>query len=331
MNIPDDTGHPYRLDKFVEYQHYAPAVDPPFYCEYARRNGLSHDNCILLAWYHSVTYSEVTAVFLYKRFLPWNRNQEYFEKFWVRNKQNLIFGSARKYAKNMDWFVPLMVQFIEKTKGKPYQFLLDLIRTAKTPRQRCELIEKELKTWKYMGRFSIDLIVEAIIALEAAGLIDLKIEQTPYTWTNCSNLTSGMLNIFYKDEAADEFDKDNKTTPEMEAWLDRRLVDVRTAVQKQYPGQQTDFISVVNKICSFRNLFKGQRYGGFHHDRQLGNIIHYQTVYPHWYNLWNEMYEIRLAVYEHNMLGELHGWEGIRPERKKLWIQKGLTGVEITG
>ena len=39
-------------------------------------------------------------------------------------------------------------------------------------------------------------------------------------------------------------------------------------------------------------------------------------------------YDLRKFMFDKRFLGEYHTWNGIRKERKKLWIQKGLTGVE---
>ena len=33
-------------------------------------------------------------------------------------------------------------------------------------------------------------------------------------------------------------------------------------------------------------------------------------------------------MFDERFLGELHDWSGIRPQRKKLWLKEGLTGVE---
>ena len=84
----------------------------------------------------------------------------------------------------------------------------------------------------------------------------------------------------------------------------------------------------IGKICSFRNLFKNARYGGFHHDRQLQVIKEYEKVLPEYEYLWKECYDLRKTMFDKRFLGELNGWNGIRKERKKLWLTTGLTGAE---
>ena len=84
----------------------------------------------------------------------------------------------------------------------------------------------------------------------------------------------------------------------------------------------------MGKICSFRNLFKASRYGGFHHDRELGVLREYEKTLPQYEDLWDRVFRLRRAMFDERFLGELHNWNGIRKERKKLWLEKGLTGVE---
>lgn len=321
MIIPGDTGHPYRLNKFVEYQHLAPVIDPLVMCRYAYK--LDPDDCVRLAFYHSVAYCGVTAIWLLNNFVPGTNAT----KFWNEHKPFLIFGSARKHAKNMDYFPALMDKFVDEAAHSPFKWLKKLC-ISYSPIVNYDLIRRELNTWTYMGRFSIEIFLEAIIAMSKEGLlpgIDVEFGGN-YDWVNGANTTSGLLNIFYADKSAEAYDKGEfkPSVVDMEYFLDAVLV----AVKKKYPDQKQDAISVVGKICSFRNLFKGQRYGGFHHDRQLGDLRHYEEVYPDDWDIWDKIYKIRAEVFPEHMLGEKCGWDGIRPERKKLWIQKGLTGVE---
>lgn len=333
--IPNDLGGDWRLHKFVEYQHHAPAIDPITLVEFAKRRKLDKDDCVLLAWFHSLTYCEITAAFLFDRFWDGHMHLDKLEYFWKENKPKLIFGSARKYVKNMDWFVQLVTTFlldIEETDGniRPYAWLEYISGEAETDcKKKYKNIEKYLGKWKFMGRFSIDLFTEEIIAFEKAGLIPLKIENDGYDWNKTSNLTSGLLNIFYMDEAANDFDKGELSiTPPLNDFLNKKLWVTLKAVKERYPEQEVDKVSVVNKICSFRNLFKKARYGGFHHDRQLGNLIEYTKNYPEYASLWKEFALIREDLWPRHMLGEYGGWTGIRKERKKLWVEKGMTGVE---
>ena len=147
-------------------------------------------------------------------------------------------------------------------------------------------------------------------------------------WKNCANLTSGIFNIFYEDERANEFDKTGQITRADKVELTGDLRIIQKAIGETYPEQDNDITMFIGKICSFRNLFKAARYGGFHHDRELGVIRQYEADFPEYCSLWQKCYDLRKEIFPNHLLGELHGWAGIRKERKKLWLEKGLTGVE---
>ena len=318
MRIPNDTGHPYRLDKFVEYQHEAPSVAPVVATAFARRRALALNQQVELAWLHSVAYSEITAALLLDERPTWAKDPE---GFWRRSKARLQFGSARVYVKNNDRFPAMVRQFYEATNGKPYDWLRQAL--TKDTKRSYTAAHKLICGLEYTGRFAADRFLELLIGF------GMELEM-PYEldWKKNSNLTSGLFNVLYRDEEADEYDRTGRLRPGAERELSEALEMVWKAVQRRYPKQRTPLQIVTGKLCSFRNLFKGARYGGFHHDRQLGFIRAYERVWPSRTSLWAELYEIRREVFPKHLLGEVVGWEGIRKDRKKLWLTTGRTGVE---
>jgi hypothetical protein len=323
MNIPNDTGHPFRLRKFVEYQHAVPAIDPLTIQEFARRRKVTADDKVWLAWLNSVTYCEVTVPFLYEQ-IDWSTvTSKQLEQFWFRNKPKLIFNSARRYAKNMDWFVSLLTEFLSVTQREPYNWLRSLLE-KNAERNYANVYQRALQ-FRFTGRFAAERFLVTLIPLFP------QIDFSPshdLDWQNRSNLTSGLFNVFYRDEEANMFDYEVKRiTTDQEDWLNRKLVEVQRAIQKTYPQQESSLPLVETKLCSFRNLFKGSRYGGYHHDRQLENLLAYERAYPG-LPLWDEIRKIRCKLFAPHLLGEIGGWTGIRKERKKLWLTVGQTGVE---
>lgn len=329
-NIPGDTGKYWRLDKFVEYQHEVPSIHYRVLGEYILKHNIDKDDAVMMCWYMSCTYNEVTCVLLNKVYDWKNVSKEeidgYSQSFWAEWKDKLDFGSSRKYAKNMDWFPTLMSEFIKATHKKPYKWLKSLEQgeSLKTYENICKRLEK----FEYVGRFARDLFMESIMYLQ--DFFGIKItEPSRLDWEKCANLTSGVLNIVYKDEEANYFDKmdklpSNVTTEQLTHYLDK----IQKRIHLTYPEQEDDINLFVGKICSFRNLFKASRYGGFHHDRELGVLKTYEKTLPEYQELWKRIYELRKDMFPDRFLGELHGWDGIRTERKKLWLRKGLTGVE---
>ena len=317
-HIPHDDGKTYRLKKFVEYQHEVPSIHYRFLGEWIKKYRYNRETAVELCWFMSVTYNEITCVLLNELSYP----PEYL---WKKYKEKLNFGSARKYAKNMDWFVPLMNEWNRITQGIPYEWLLS--KKGASPEQTYRNIHGSLCEINHVGRFAADLFMECLVYLKDELRIDLK-EPLLLDWKNCANLTSGIFNIFYEDERANEYDRTRKVTEKDKAELTKDLLLIQKEIGKTYPAQDNDVTMFIGKICSFRNLFKAARYGGFHHDRELGVIKQYEVDFPEYFSLWQKCYELRREIFPNHLLGELHGWKGIRKERKKLWLTKGLTGVE---
>ena len=267
-----------------------------------------------------VTYNELTCVLLRElktKYQP--------EELWGRYKSRLIFGSARKYAKNNDQFVQLERDWKELTGRDPEEWLRR--NTSGTGEENAKSIGRSLRSLKNVGRFAADLFIETVCALSDFFGVTVKV---PFEldWKNCANLTSGIYNIFYEDERANEFDKKRTVSRLEEMYLSKKLLEIQEEIKRKYPEQNCDVSMFVGKICSFRNLFKGARYGGFHHDRELGWLREYEKEFPELGGAWGTCYEIRRELFDERFLGEVGGWDGIRKERKKLWLTTGMTGVE---
>lgn len=328
-SIPGDTGGDWRLNKFVEYQHEVPSIHYRVLGEYIKKYVTDRDDAVMMCWYMSATYNEVTCILLQELF-DWRSVtsktvSQYCERFWKQYKNSLEFGSARKYAKNMDWFPVLMEDFIRRTHKHPYRWLCKISKDLQPP-QAYRALFLAISKQRFTGRFSAELFMESVLYLQDYFNLSYK-EPSKLDWEKCSNLTSGLLNIFYEDEAANEFDKSGKLVFSSEE-LTQMLKKVQKQIHKVYPKQQDDINLFVGKLCSFRNLFKESRYGGFHHDRELGWLNQYKQIFPQYSKLWYRVFKLRKEMFDERFLGELHDWEGIRPERKKLWLRKGLTGVE---
>lgn len=321
--IPGDDGRKYRLEKFVEYQHEVPSIHYRFLGEYIKKHKVSLNETVMLCFLMLATYNEITCLLMYRLLAEENHYQ-----IWGNYKEKLLFGSARKYAKNNDQFCGLMDDWNRVTRGMPYKWLKSLELPSETDTYRN--IQYKLKTIKNVGRFASDLFLETVVYLK--DYLNIRItEPVSIDWVNCANLTSGIYNIFYEDERANEFDRTKKVTEAEKKYLTSRLRIIQREIQNTYPEQDAEVSLFIGKICSFRNLFKNARYGGFHHDRQLGVIRQYEKDFPEFKTLWDECYDLRAEMFPDRFLGEIHGWYGIRKERKKLWLTTGKTGAEPNG
>ena len=325
--IPGDNGKDWRLHKFVEYQHEVPSIHYRVLGEYIKTYCNNKDEAVMLCWYMSCTYNEVTCALMGELigFKSLNKNTyaDTFDEFWKKYKPVLDFGSSRKYAKSMDWTPELLKEFYKHVKGKPYKWL----KRFTNGEAGYISLYTDICKLKYVGRFAADLFMESVLYLNDYFETEF-VEPEKLDWKHCSNLTSGLLNIFYMDEEANLFDRTGKL-PVGEDILTDKLQQVKNAIYCTYPDQRGDGINLfVGKICSFRNLFKNSRYGGFHHDRELGVLREYEKALPEYDYIWKRLYKLRQDMFPRHLLGELNGWDGIRKERKKLFLSQGLTGVE---
>ena len=319
-HIPNDDGKTYRLKKFVEYQHEVPATHYRFVAKYCLDNKLSKDDIVEASFVTAMTYSEVTTVFILELLSKYN-----YEQIWQNFGENLNFGSARKHMKLKNRFSVCASDWLYLKGDQPYAFVKSLESTdaCKTYKN----IQKAIQSIPEIGRFSSDLFLELLVYLKENLSLNIK-QPLSIDWHDGSNLTSGIYNIFYEDEKAEEYEKTKAVSHEETLYLTAKLKQIQQAIKSTYPEQDCQITMFLDKVCSFRNLFKNARYGGFHHDRQLAVIKQYQNIFPQYDYLWQYCYEVRKAIYPHKLLGELNGWDGIRKERKKLWTTQGLTGVE---
>ena len=326
-NIPHDDGKTYRLKKFVEYQHKVPAIHPITLMRYTEKRDLTKDDLVRMAYINSMTYCEISTIYVFEELNKDFYNKQIVSSFWEANKDKIIFNSARKWVRRKNMFCRLVNDFNAIFGREPYAKLLRICKY--TPEQNYALIKKYLGNIKDCGRFAQDLFLEMLLKYSKAGIIDIKLtEPFELDWSKDANMTSGLLNIIYEDEMANEFDKTEKIDKQTQARLYDELLVIQDEIKKEYPEQDNSLQSFMTKICSFRNLFKNQRYGGYHHDRQLENINKYRENYPEKKELWDELLEDRKVLFDKKLLGELNGWSGIRKEMKKIWRTKGLTGVE---
>jgi len=327
MYIPGDNAKHYRLNKFVEYQNAVPPVHRSISCEWAKRRNLNLEEIIYFSWLMANTYHELTSFMIFE--ITRNKKNPFLiiKNFWESNKKIIQLGSAKLKAKIQDRFL-LPIQWLNREKIKEIE---DIFKNNKNSFLRYELCEKYILKAPQFGRFSSDLFLEIIQSFYVAKLFPYSVlMKKDFDWKNCANLTSAVLNIMHEDKLADLFDQKkikSKKLKDLQPRLESQIDVIENAINKKYGGNK-DRSQFVTKLCSFRNLFKSKRYAGFHHDRQLSYLIKYNKDFPEYKKLWSECYDLRSVCYPSDFLGELHNWRGVRPEMKRLWVEKGLTGAE---
>ena len=322
-NIPGDTGHPWRLNKFIDYHSLGDAdMNFPILIRYADAHKLSVKNRLWMAFLYSTCYCVGTTIFLFEELpLDDTLTPKKVRDFWSIFKAPLIFQTDRRYVKNMNWFIPLVSDWMKKVGHNPVRYFKKL--QGRSPQETYMNLYKEMMNWRYFGRFTTFLFIEAV-----TKLTPIKADADWFDWKNGNTATSGMLHILYLDEEASDFDIHGYIEPCTLRLLEKRLPQVIKAIQKQYPQVSTNITDLETSLCGFRKLFKGTRYGGYYIDRVQDEIIKLQANLPDYNYVWEELWGYRLEAFNHQFLGEVKGYKGIQKHRCKDWLEKGVVGIE---
>jgi len=314
MNIPNDKGGDWRLAKFAEYQHYCWPITMSDFIP----KDFTKDEVIHTLLLFSMVYNETTPFIITKEL---ELIKKYPDLYWTEMKPILRFNSAKARVKNMDKFIPALLEWLRMTNYKPYQWILQYSNDI-------DELKKAYLSIPQCGEFSWTLFIDELCEYcrKHNGIGDFNIhKEWEWDFKNGSNMTSGLLNIFYFDDEADEFDKTGKLDFSEEEM--RQMVDFTIDFIKLKYNLSEVKPKALGKLCSWRNLFKGNRYGGFHYDRQLEDLLWYKERLED-QELIKHCFKVRKRTIHNHLLGELNGWKGVRKERKKLWLNKGLTGCE---
>jgi len=328
MIIPNDKGGDWRANKFVEYANFVPPIHQSFFWEYSNRRNLSEDQCIFLAFLMGNFYSELTAIFAFEEWdmkLPTSNQVNSFFDQW---NDRIVYGTARKWQRYNERSKKTLNWFVNNTENSVSSWF-DTIAIGDTEREVYDNVQKSIRVCPEYGRFACDLFNEILMIFNKNERLSKKLRSDEsINFYEGDNLTSGMFNIIYMDDRADEWDKTKKITKYESDLLHDKILWVKEIYENKFPDKEIDVPLFVTKICSFRNCFKGKRGGGYHHYRQLKYLREFELIAPHKESLWKECYDIRKKMYPEILLGEMHGIVGIPREICKWWLRHGWIGNE---
>lgn len=274
--------------------------------EYAKTHKLDARECFDLAFFFAITYCCESGIILFlKRDAIWHGEYN-LEKL----KQDMIFQSDRKYVKMRDCFQRCL-SFWQKRLTS-----YDTGKWIKKGILDLEQAIKDVEKWYMFGRFSAFLFLETY-----ATLLDLPVTNTTIEWREGDTATSGLLNLFGYDADAAYFDRNGVLripVDKMDALLRKTVIEVERS------GGDANTTKIETSLCAYRKFYKGSRYNGYYLDRMLEELIWYQENKPNYRPLTNELFRIRGKCFLDEMLGERHGWKGIRKENKKLYMEYGI-------
>ena len=284
---------------------------------YAEALAMSVPRRVTLAFLYSTCYNVPTACFLYDLLGPikyWNRKQ--LQDYWDEFSQGMIFQTDRKWVKIANQFVDLCMDFRDKMypykEGiAPYLYSFDAVYD-------------EFTKLKNQGRVSAYIFIDGLIA---TGVMPACMPKS-FDWNNGQTCTEGMLHALGMDDVVEHFDKGkHKLKPEILTTLDEQLT--RLVRELRAEGLPADYVcDYESNLCAYRKYFKGTMYRGYYLDRQLEELRKVQKSLPSWYNLWEDLFQLRKEIYPADLLGEIGGWNGVRKDKMKQFLQEGVMDVD---
>ena len=316
-HIPSDDQKNWREHKFIQYvMGSTTGADTWLLRSLADIHKLDLDERIWLCWLHTCCNCESTAWLLYQlldyRFIK----KSEVSALWDSDRNKLVFVTDRIYVKSNNEFVNLIGKFVKHTHRQPQNLLHEFDTFSD--------LYNELCTWRYMGRYSTELFLEAIVTVTGQ---DIQPDTQDFDFDQGRTMTSGLLNTLYLDDIANAFDNGVPLDQDTKEKLTKYLPLLHKRFMKT-SGLNVTLSQLTPKLCSWRKLFKGQRYGTYYIDRQLKCLTQLESYYPNRKQVWDQIYEARRALFDPSVLGELYGRKGIQSGKNKLFLQTGFTGFE---
>ena len=296
-----------RMREFLQYHKNGDGeCNTVILCKWADRHGLKFQQRYELAFYFSITYSVISAIVLLEH------QEEMLSDIdgWVeKNKSNIIFQSDRKYMRMKDSFQRTL-HFWNKNLRDGKAFVQSV---HSGDRISLEKAVNTVEKWEMFGRFSAFLFLEMFV-----NLTKLPAENTTIVWKDGNTATSGLLNLFGYDDAATKFDKTKRLLIQPKQ-MDKMLAYTIDRIRRY--GGSTNVTEIETSLCAYRKFYKGSRYNGYYLDRMLEEINATKERYP---EITAEVLEMRREAFQHKYLGEISGWNKIRPRQKKLYRETGI-------
>lgn len=317
MNIPGDQGGLWRYNKLLEYLTKFPdELSPPVRAYFAAKQA-SDDDKVWWVLLYSACYCASTACVMAEQLDYKTLTRDQAEAFWAANKSALLFQSDRRYIKNMNQFVDIVMEFIERSGRQPCNYLGRFASGDSHDNYR--KLYREVSKWRYYGRFGIILFL-----FNLNKLANWTLDYHSYDWQRGATTTSAIFNSCYRDDEADRFDQQGFTmTRNTLHQLDVMLQGIMTELRMRQPNKHWTIMNVTSDLCSYRKMFKGSRYLGYYVDRGLEELGTVSNHYPQYQWLWDLAYKARLTEIDPSYLGEKNGWTGVRKHLTRRWLECG--------
>lgn len=277
----------------------------------AHRFELNTEQRYWLAWLYSLSYCAPTAFYMLNEFPDYeNVDERRLERWWLNNKVRCLFQTDRAKVKNFNKIVPMFKSYRDLCGGSQEATYLEQL--GNSPDISYDQTYAHFSKLYYFGRFSLFLLLEAVHELTG-----LPIEPTGLDLPNAESCRNGLCYALGADNLVDR-------TPTQDQYLILTdcLRTILSDLRRDYPGLKHTYWNVETSLCAFKKLFKEKRYLGYYIDRMQSEMTTMQESVNAGVD-WSVLWDFRREYFPHEFLGELNGWNGIRPKRAKLVTKTG--------
>lgn len=127
----------------------------------------------------------------------------------------------------------------------------------------------------------------------------------------------GLFYVYGMDDEA-RYVQANHKLPLDTVTLECLITDLQDAVKAA--GGDDNFTKLETSLCAYEKFFKGSRYNGYYADRQLAELVKLREM-PEFIGAVRAIFKAREKAIPTKYRGEANGWEGIRPQLKKSYMQ----------
>lgn len=305
-NIPGDTGKPFRrrvVQNLLQGTYIDGATDYCLLIPFADKAKLSPEERVWLAYLYGLSYSCTTTIRMFEAMPDPNQVKgKLIKGFWKVEKPTLYFNPDKKYIKNNDQVIPAIKSVKDDLGGT--SLLSRIVEVSQEGNSFEGLYRYIQKTWRFFGPHGSYLFFDALYGL----CPEVYVDPTGLDWKNGGKtVVEGMAHMLYQDELIQ-----TRQFP-----LDR--YDQAVNRLQETTGQPKVIIESV--LCAFRKLFKGTRYVGYYADRMLEECTFVDTLKGVYTK--PDVWGLRKASIPKDLRGEDQGWDGIRKDQMKRWLERG--------
>ncbi len=250
-----------------------------------------------LAYLYSTCYSPTTTYYIYNEFPDYeNVDVGRLDRWWSKNKQNLIFQTDRLRVKSTNQFIPSFISYRNLLGNLTQEKFFRSLKQP-SPDQTYNNVWNEASKIFTFGRFTLFLYLEMLNVLT-----ELPIEPTTLNLKEAESCRNGLV---YANELwqLDTHGNNKKLTTNELNLLQNLFKDTVYHIK----GMEVEHKSIWNietTLCAYKKYKLGKRYVGYYIERARQEIVKMESSIKEGID-WSVLWDFRKETYEKKWLKEL--------------------------